>query len=377
MKENPRTTIGLKQYNVQTVYDDIYVHKETSIQEIAFRTGLSMPTVSTNIRNLEERGLVMKTGTLASTGGRRAQTYGCQSQIRIAVGVELLKESIHLVAIDVFGTILKEKACDLLFQNEEEYYRHFGKVVDGFVESLPFPKEKLLGIGIAVQGLISKDGETMEYGAILGCTGVKRSAFQKYLSLPCMLIHDTRASAFAEVWRIPQTHDTLYFALNRNLGGTLIVDRGGNSNENTFPGDTIEHMCVDPNGPVCYCGHKGCLETVCSADSLKTASRTNIPEFFTSLRKGDEQSKKIWEQYLSFLAIAINNVRMVDDCDVVIGGYLSPYMINDDFVLLDNLISACSFNHTRPSSLSKSRLGEKAPFLGAAMMVMESFLSSI
>ncbi len=376
MKENPRTTIGLKRYNVQTVYDDIYTHKETSIQDIALRTGLSMPTVSTNIRNLEKRGLVEKTGALASTGGRRAQTYGCQHQTRIAVGVELLKESIHIVAIDVFGMILKEQACNLLFRNNDRYYRYFGKTVNEFVESLPFSKEKLLGIGIAVQGLISRDGETIEYGAILGCTAVKRSTFQEYLSLPCMLIHDTRASAFAEVWRVPQTHDTLYFALNRNLGGTLIVDRGGNVNENNFPGDTIEHMCVDPDGPICYCGHKGCLETVCSADSLKATAGTNIPEFFDSLRKGDEHSQKIWERYLSFLAIAINNVRMVDDCDVVIGGYLSPYMIDDDFVLLENLVTACNFNHTGPS-LSKSRLGEKAPCLGAAMMVMESFLSSI
>ena len=69
------------------------------------------------------------------------------------------------------------------FERSEEYYKAFGTAVNQFVDSLKCPDDKILGIGLAVQGLVSRDGQTIINGDILGYTGTDRSVFQKNIRL--------------------------------------------------------------------------------------------------------------------------------------------------------------------------------------------------
>ncbi len=48
---------------------------------------------------------------------------------------------------------------------------------------------------------------------------------------------------------------------------------------------TLEHMCIHPDGPLCYCGSRGCLETYCSANALEQAAGMPAKEFFPLLRE--------------------------------------------------------------------------------------------
>lgn len=86
---------------------------------------------------------------------------------------------------------------------------------------------------------------------------------------------------------------------------------------------TIEHICVNPDGPLCYCGNRGCLETYCSANSLEQASGMTIKEFFPLLReKKSPQLIQIWEDYLKHLAFAMKNLNLVIDAPIIISGNL-------------------------------------------------------
>ncbi|RHA82975.1 ROK family protein, partial [Roseburia inulinivorans] len=48
---------------------------------------------------------------------------------------------------------------------------------------------------------------------------------------------------------------------------------------------TTEHMCINADGPLCYCGNHGCLETYCSANALEHTSGLPIKDFFVQLRE--------------------------------------------------------------------------------------------
>ena len=71
----------------------------------------------------------------------------------------------------------------------------------------------------------------------------------------------------------------MVFLLNRNLGGAVITNHKVHQGLSMHSG-TLEHICIDPEGPECYCGQKGCLETYCSANALEAAAQMPVKEFF-------------------------------------------------------------------------------------------------
>lgn len=75
-----------------------------------------------------------------------------------------------MTAMDLCGNPFKEKTIMIPFERSEEYYKAFGTAVNQFVDSLKCPDDKILGIGLAVQGLVSRDGQTIINGDILGYT---------------------------------------------------------------------------------------------------------------------------------------------------------------------------------------------------------------
>lgn len=369
-------TAELKRMNLINVYNCLYQAGEASRLEISARTGLSLPTVASNITELEEKGLVLDVGEQKSTGGRRARAFRCQNMARIAIGAEILKHSVRIAAIDLYGNIIKEEESDAAFSNSDQYYSFFGSFVNAFVDGLEVPLDRILGVGIALQGLVSADGETVVYSPILKCTGTGRERFQRELKLPCIILHDTESSALAEIWHDKSIDNIVYFALNRNFGGTLILN-GRIHNSMNLSSSVIEHMCLDPNGPICYCGKHGCVESFCSVNHLLDVAGMDIGQFFEAVRNGDHREKRIWKEYLKYLAMAIENVRMVANCDFILGGYLVQFMTDKDYEDLSGYVSEQSFLNDTGFVLRRSRYGDKAPTLGAAMHYVDRFLAEL
>lgn len=371
----PLTPIELKRINQKSVYDYIYEVGTTSKLDISINLKLSLPTVAASVSTFMEQGLVVNSGVYSSTGGRKAQMFACNEKARIAIGVEVLKEQAQIVAIDLYAAILQEATLEVPFQNNDEYYRTLGAWINNFVDSLPFDKSFTLGVGIALQGLISFDGETVSYSEILNATGVTRNTFQQYIDLPCVLIHDTEAAALSEVWKRKDLSNAIYLALNRNFGGTLILN-GHVQNTRDISSGCIEHMCINPNGELCYCGKQGCVETFCSANSLKNAAQIELDEFFSRVHSGDARSSKIWRNYLRYLAITIDNIRMIVDGEFILGGYLMQYINDDDLALLIEYVKQqCAFDASSFTILT-GRYREKAPKLGAGIALIDRFFNS-
>lgn len=140
----------------------------------------------------------------------------------------------------------------------------------------------------------------------------------------------------------------------------------------------IEHMCINLDGPLCYCGNRGCLETYCSANALEKATKMPIKEFFMLLReKQDMNLIQIWEDYLRHLAFAMKNLNLVIDSPIIISGYLAPYFTAED---LDYLLKY--INDSTPFTLARENLivgthGQYTPAIGAALFYVEQCIQSI
>lgn len=369
------STADLKKYNYRQVYQTIYEDQQATKQQLVSKLNLSLPTISQNLQELLEAGLIERAGHLSSTGGRKPFIIQAVRTARISIGLEILKEMAHIVAIDLYGALLMEDTLTLRFNNTALYFDTLCKWANNRISRLPYPKEHILGIGIAVQGLPSADNSEIEFGHLLE-SGVKTNDFAERLDWPCVMVHDVELAALAEIWFHKELTNSIYLSLNRNLGTALIINGSVYTGNNSFS-STIEHMCLIPDGKKCYCGKQGCMETYCSADALEYDAGEQIDQFFFNLRVGRRKEVVIWDNYLHTLALAIDNIRMIIRSDILIGGLLQPYMIPEDFERLTQYVNEITFFKLEDLKIERSHCGSKATAIGGGLYYINHFLQTL
>lgn len=376
MKDTGMTTMTVKKINKNKVYSFIYTEKTTCKLNITQALQMGLSTVSQNLKLLEEEGLIRKNGVFDSTGGRKADAIEIVRDAKYSIGVGILKKVVYIVATDLYGDIIHTYTCPLIFETNKQYYKNVGNCIDTFIQNNKMSPDDILGVSIATQGIISKDGESVSYGVILDNTSTKLSDFKEFISFPCRLEHDSKAAAHLEVWRNKKIQNAVVFLLNYNLGGAIISNGIVQQGDHMRTG-TIEHLCIDPNGPTCYCGKKGCLESYCSAKSLETALHTNIPDFFIMLNQKDEQAITIWHEYLDYLAKAITNLSVVIDGKYIISGYLAPYFSESDIIYILEKINTNSTFPIERDDLVISSNGQYTQAIGTSLYYIDRYLKQI
>lgn len=377
MSEKGLTTISLKKINKSKVYQCIYKSKVTSKLQIVSDLQMGLSTVSQNLNLLEQEGLIERNGYFDSTGGRKAQAIQIVPDFKISIGIGILKNMFHLTAVDLYGNAIFTDTFSVPYSNTPAYYEQIAGTVREFIASNQYEDEKVLGISIATQGITSPDHTTVTYGTIMDNTGMKLEEFSRRLPYPCCLEHDSKSAAFLELWKHPELDSAVVFLLNRNLGGAIITNHQIHQGNSMHSG-TFEHMCINPDGPLCYCGNRGCLETYCSVDSLEQAAGMTIKEFFPLLReKKSSQLIQVWEDYLNHLAFAMKNLNLIIDAPVIISGYLAPYFTDEDLSYLTEHI-----NLTAPFKLAKDQIlvgtnGQYTPAIGAALHYVDQFIHTV
>ena len=377
MSEKGLTNISVKKINRSKVYQYIYRKKITSQRQIVQDLQMGLSTVSQNLNLLEQNGLIEKNGYFESTGGRKANAIQIVSDFRISIGIGILKNMFHITAVDLYGNALYTNTIPFPYSNTPDYYKQVTDKIKEFIATNQYDEEKILGVSIATQGITSPDHSTVLYGNIMNNTGMILEDFSRYLPYPCYLEHDSKSAAFLELWKHPELDSAVVFLLNRNLGGAIITNHQIHQGSSMHSG-TIEHICINPDGPLCYCGNRGCLETYCSANALEQAAGMNIKDFFSLLReKKSPQLTQIWKDYLHHLAFAMKNLNLIIDAPIIISGYLAPYFLEDDIAYLTKHINVSS-----PFALNKEHIfvgtnGQYTPAIGAALFYVNQFIHAI
>ena len=229
MKKTALTTAEIRRFNRSQIYKAIYDNKQISKQGIGYELQISLPTVSQNLSELQEAGLIEICGSSESTGGRKAQLYRCIAHLQHGRATGRRGKGYDLTV-----TVRRpHRFAELRFV--------FGKI-------------------------LNNENVTLEH-------------FTRYLDYPCILLHDSETAATYELWKHPDIKDAAFLLLNRNLGGAPILD--GSIHSGSFLTSGIfEHMCLVPKGRLCYCGQHGCLETYCSAEALMTEADMSLEGFF-------------------------------------------------------------------------------------------------
>ncbi|MGI5897042.1 MAG: ROK family transcriptional regulator [Oscillospiraceae bacterium] len=317
--------IDIKRINRNRIYRFIYQNGKTSKQEIAYKLNMSLPTITQNLRHLQELELVEENGLFESTGGRKARVLSCVLDAKVAIGLDITKNHAGIVGVDLGGNVIRNIRVPVRFADDEAYFEQIGALVEKFIDGLKIDRNNILGVGIAVPGILSADHQTVVYASLLGFTGGMLERFARYIPYPCVMSNDANAAGTAEMWNTPEHGNIVYLSLSDSVGGSIFVDNElytGNHERSAEFG----HMTIVPDGRPCYCGKRGCVDAYCSVKALLEGVAGTLPEFFSMLRDGDRQARARFEAFLDSLAVTLNNIRMLFDCEILLGGYLGGYL---------------------------------------------------
>jgi N-acetylglucosamine repressor len=363
--------------NRTLIYQYIYSRGTVSQRELIYELHLSRPTVASNLGDLEEMGMIQKSGQIENEfAGRKPAAYTVVDDYKVGIGVEVTKEAVQIACVNLYGKISKKQVLHIPYEYNNAYIEGLCLHILDFIASLHKTDDHILGIGFVFPALVSTDGTELTYAKVLDCTGLHISQFQKHLRFPCSFLHDTISSALTELWYTPGLESACCILLGQHIGAAVIRNKDIVFGKHGHCA-TIEHMIADPEGEVCYCGNRGCYETLCSIEALMRGSDETPDRFFEQVRENNSKEAEQWSAYLASLSELIRTLQLVHDTDFVLGGKLAHYLNEEDIDRLYSLIEDTASFEVPRDYLRISRTPDTGIVIGGALIYIKDFLDAI
>ena len=375
MAKAKNTNMEVKRKNRNRIYRYVRKCKVVSNPYIADELKLSLPTVTQNTKELIEMGLITERGELESTGGRKAKALSIEENSRLAVGLDITRNHIGLLLTNLKGEILNYERIYDPFDKSEAYFCGVNKQLEEFLEKSHADKERILGIGISFPGIVDLQKEAITNSHALDVKTLAFREVERYFPYPCFFLNDANAGAYAEGVQAEEKKSFFYLSLSNTVGGALYSDDRLVYGDEFRCGE-VGHMTIVPDGIPCYCGKSGCLDSYCSAKRLNEIAGEKLGDFFVGLEQDRQEYKDAWERYTDYLAIAVNNLHMVFDYDIVLGGYVGSYLEDHILEIRKKVADRNTFSEDGQFvKVCNYKTGAAA--LGAALYVIELFIEQI
>lgn len=359
-----------------SIYRHIYEAKSfCSRQSLARELGLSLPTVYQNLSELMSAGLVRDSGEQQSTGGRKASGLSIVPDARVAVGISLTEDHLLLVAADL---LLNEMAYrSIPFHPTTPFPIPDGLLaqqLEDFLDDFSIDRQRLLGVGIALPGMISQDSSYITVAPTLSIKNTSLKELTSRIPYPTYVENDATCSGYAEWYFQSGRRNIAYLLLDNGVGGAILIG-GSPYNGDNRRGAEFGHMCIEPSGLRCSCGRQGCLEAYCTTRRIYEMGLT-LPEFFEKVEHCDPSCSLLWDNMLRHIAIGAYNIRVALDCDVVLGGLLREYL-GSYLPRLKEYAAACNPFEDSAEYLHLSALRRHTAPLGVALHFVTDFLENL
>lgn len=358
------------------IYRIIYQEKKTSRQNIARISGISLPTISQHLNLLTDAGLIRTVGSFESTGGRKPNIISYVPDAKFALGIDITRNHLSIVLIDLALNIIASQRLRLPFCDSDEYFQTLSAQAHALLERHLADRAKLLGVGISMPVHVREDQKTISYATVINVSSNIYERLKAFIPAPYLIFNDANSAGLAENWDSDSEQPMIYLSLSSSVGGANMTGKeiymGVNSRSAEFG-----HLCIVPNGRGCYCGQHGCLDAYCSTKQLSDFTDGSLEEFFDCLKAGNNPGfKRVFDEYLDYLAIAVNNLRMCYDCDIVLGGNVGAYMADYIDLFRQKTIRLNPFE-TDGSFIRVCRYRTEASAVGAAAYYVNEFIQNL
>jgi predicted NBD/HSP70 family sugar kinase len=256
------------------------IRQEATITRIdlARRSALTKPTVSTIVDALIAEGLVHEVGLGESgaQGGRRGRLLGLNADAAAFAGVHLSIRYTSIAVADARGRIRAAKTVPSFRGEPGRALQELPGLLTSVMREAKLPRSRLRGIGVAAPGLVDHTTGTCVLAPNLRWYDVPlRARLIEAFGTPAAVRNTMQAGAIAEA-RLGAARRARSFAwvyLGTGIGAALVIDGRVFYGKRGYSGE-LGHCKVADAGPVCGCGRRGCLETVASVPAIEGYARS-------------------------------------------------------------------------------------------------------
>jgi predicted NBD/HSP70 family sugar kinase len=361
---------------------------------IAEAVGLTKSTVSSLVSELMARGLLSELGRAPVEGvGRPGQLVALSDETVVGLGLEINADYLAACVLDLSGGVRFER-----FRRHDNMKTAVSDVLDALAELAENALQEAeaenlvpVGVTVAAPGLVETKSGTLLMAPNLGWsrTLICRELADR-LHRPRLYItadNEANLAALGELWQGHgrEWHDFVHISGEIGVGGAITAG-GELLRIGSGLGGELGHLSIDPNGPECACGSRGCLESVVGQEALLKAAGLDA-EVGTSIGVPDggvrllvESAERGDRKTLDALAIAGRAlglacgavVNLVSPNTIVLGGIFAPlfdWLAGPLRAELEKraLVARCS-----DIIIVRSELGAAAAVRGAASLTLHA-----
>ena len=255
-------------------------------------------------------------------------------------------------------------------------YDHIVERIALLAERLRREAPECEAVGIGTPGSVSARDGTMK-NCNTTCLNGRRlpEDLTRRLGLPLRIENDANCFALAEAVAGAGRGAALVFGVILGTGvGGGIVHRGELLRGPQHLAGEWGHHCIDPNGPACYCGQRGCVETFIAGPAIQAQYLTfagvalDMAQIVARHRAGEPAAMEIVRRFVDRFGRALANIVDILDPDaVVLGGGLSN--IDELYTLGRQAVAGYVFNDELRTPILRNQLGDSAGVIGAALLM--------
>ncbi|MGG1662387.1 ROK family protein [Brevibacillus sp. NRS-1366] len=317
----------IKQHNKLMILDIIKKQRPISRAEITKITRMSATSIGRFVSELCEEGVIRETDLTSSGVGRKAIMLDIEPGAIYTIGVDIEKKRINFGIMDFSETVTVHHRVDHQAQKSTpgETADLICREIRGMIEGQGIPYEKVIGVGIGVPGVINYEQGIVQLSTTLGWKDVEfASLVEKELQIKTVMDNDLKVKILSEYLygSAKGSNKTALIGIGTGIGSALIINgevfRGGSNSAGE-----LGHTTLDPNGNLCECGKRGCLQTYVDENSLILEARrvsdvSDVREVFAAARNNERWAKEIVSRTALYIGITINNIACMYNPDTVI-----------------------------------------------------------
>jgi len=289
------------------------------------------------------------------------------------IGIDLGGTKIEgCVLDDADGRVLRRQRVPT---EQERGYDHIVETIAGLVEALAGDATGGVAVGVGTPGAVSARTGLMKNSNTTCLNGRDLPAdLARRLGRPVRVENDANCFALAEACRGAGRGGRLVFGviLGTGCGGGLVIDGRLWSGPQHIAGEWGHHV-IDPAGPPCYCGQRGCVEAFIAGPAVERHHRQlggaalDMEGIVAAARAGDATARAAFDSFIAHFGRALANlITMLDPDVIVLGGGLSN--IEELYSEGRAAVARVLFNDELRTPICRHQLGDSAGVIGAALL---------
>lgn len=350
--------------------------------ELARSTGLAPSTVTSLVATLVDEGVVRAVDiTGLGRVGRPGQRIALGRRAGVVVGVDLGRSHLKVAVADLSHSLLARQ--DLPKPPDQDAAEDIALVkrqVEVAIADAGVGRDEVLTLGMGLPGPVHSSGELGSSTILPGWVGVRAAAaLEEALGVRVRVDNDANLGALSESkWGVGAgVRDLVYLKASTGVGAGLVIDGSLFRGAGHTAGE-IGHTVIDPVGPVCRCGNRGCLEMYAGSAAILSALSQVHPEvadLADVVRRaggGDVGCERVVADAGRAIGSALATLcNLVNPAQVIVGGTLA----DAGELLLEPMRAAVRRGAIRSAAqdvqVVRASLGADAELMGAVALALE------